>query len=1114
MSGAAGGSRIKKEDLKVTIRDYRDNILKPLGLDKSYSITGVRSRPEKDVFGDIDVVLSFPEGDKKELKQNLAKFLESKEQIPIIPKKNKKYFIHGNIVSILYPISGKEEEYVQIDNIVTSSEKEGKFTYKMLDLPAQEQVMAIGLVKTIFTELNDSQVEKLFNELGLTDIEKPKDGEEYDFNLNPSGLSLRIVSTGKNEGKEIWNTTNFEDVRKIISYLGIDITKDKFDVVIPKVKKFKNRRSIDRFKGMFAKNIRVGDTEVSTEKGLKKQQALDAVSVLENKYSSLVMSLITPLISEETIPSQTIALMPGAFKPPHKDHLKRINAAALNSDKALILISPLDRVKEGEQPISAKQSLAIWNLFKDKGVLEPNIEFFISQDNAPVKTAYDIAVANPQIQYIGVYGKEDAVRWRNLPNEKYPNLRASDFNIIADLSASDLRKALLNNEDITPWMPEGVTPEEYKQALGVNNNTLEEAVVSTNLTGNYDNLIEEITPLIKELGNQNLIYRGFGDGRFGLGKISNEKDKGLIYFLSEKDPELANFIKELGLENIVFTTLDKNNASRFGGVYIFIPKPPYKAIYNPEIRDLFGDWEKIIKQDQDNYIKGYIKGIPSEGKEVIFDVGEYYLLAPNWWWVERKGKNIKTYNDLYNILPKKLDENIKNPDVIPGGMAKGKSLQDIVNKHDHWSYEYMKDQLDKGIKVDLEHTTSEEVATEIAMDHLWEDPQYYIKLSKIEQPIQEVDPKVGTGKKPKESGRRLYTDENPKDTVSIKFKTKEDIAATLNKTSFKSKPHARQSQIINLIHQRVRAAYQNAKDPETKSRLKRGLEYITAKKEASKEKTERLKKLDEMSKSNLQAVEDYADSQLNPIDVEFTNHFFDRLNDPRNIKPISAAELVGFFKRLSKNKKELISFLSKYKEIVAKDTQTNINIPLVNKINKIIAKTIMRKPNFQTSNPVLAFENLNEVEISGFSNDVNKAMDLIKDGSVDPNNKIKAFYPYEEVEYVPLLNSTKSGKPGTPFSIKGKIRYKDKGENLTSDVEVFIGFSTMGAGGYALIGRNQDDTFSEKAIIVINAEYYNNENYETIKSVINHELTHSIDPSLSTKQKQRSQKSLYKSTNP
>jgi len=119
-----------------------------------------------------------------------------------------------------------------------------------------------------------------------------------------------------------------------------------------------------------------------------------------------------------------------------------------------------------------------------------------------------------------------------------------------------------------------------------------------------------------------------------------------------------------------------------------------------------------------------------------------------------------------------------------------------------------------------------------------------IKLIDI---LNEVDPKTGTGKKPKGSGRRLYTDENPKDTVSIKFKTAQDIKDTLSKTSFKSKKHARKSQIINLIHQRVRAAYGKAKDPEVKARLKKGLEYITAKKEASKEKTERLRKMKEAS---------------------------------------------------------------------------------------------------------------------------------------------------------------------------------------------------------------------------------------------------------------------------
>ena len=104
------------------------------------------------------------------------------------------------------------------------------------------------------------------------------------------------------------------------------------------------------------------------------------------------------------------------------------------------------------------------------------------------------------------------------------------------------------------------------------------------------------------------------------------------------------------------------------------------------------------------------------------------------------------------------------------------------------------------------------------------------------------DPKKGTGKKPKGSGRRLYTDENPKDTVSVEFSSAAAIRRTLAKKSFKSKSHKRQSQIINLIHQRARAAYQNAKDPKVKARLKKALDYAEERKEASKRKTKRMNK--------------------------------------------------------------------------------------------------------------------------------------------------------------------------------------------------------------------------------------------------------------------------------
>ena len=64
-----------------------------------------------------------------------------------------------------------------------------------------------------------------------------------------------------------------------------------------------------------------------------------------------------------------------------------------------------------------------------------------------------------------------------------------------------------------------------------------------------------------------------------------------------------------------------------------------------------------------------------------------------------------------------------------------------------------------------------------------------------------ADPKKGTGKKPKGSGRRLYTDENPKDTVSIKFATPTDARKTVAKVKKIKKPYARKLQILTVGEQ-------------------------------------------------------------------------------------------------------------------------------------------------------------------------------------------------------------------------------------------------------------------------------------------------------------------------
>lgn len=61
-------------------------------------------------------------------------------------------------------------------------------------------------------------------------------------------------------------------------------------------------------------------------------------------------------------------------------------------------------------------------------------------------------------------------------------------------------------------------------------------------------------------------------------------------------------------------------------------------------------------------------------------------------------------------------------DRLEGGLADKNNPED-----------FSKEQLQKGIKVEMEHTNDSDIAREIAMDHLKEDPKYYDKLEKIER---------------------------------------------------------------------------------------------------------------------------------------------------------------------------------------------------------------------------------------------------------------------------------------------------------------------------------------------------------------------------------------------
>ena len=117
----------------------------------------------------------------------------------------------------------------------------------------------------------------------------------------------------------------------------------------------------------------------------------------------------------------------------------------------------------------------------------------------------------------------------------------------------------------------------------------------------------------------------------------------------------------------------------------------------------------------------------------------------------------------------------------------------------------------------------------------------------------------------------------------------------------------------------------------------------------------------EITKQDLDGVEKYADRLYKAvgIDVEFTRHFLDRVNDTRNKKQITVAELIRLFKQSYKKYGKKIAKLGPDAEAVINDMQTDVNMPFVLKWDgkelDIVAKTVMRKKDFKTPDTKLSF---------------------------------------------------------------------------------------------------------------------------------------------------------------
>lgn len=457
MSGVAGGSRIKKADVQKTFDNYIDQVLRRVPGYRKATLSGSVKLGTKPDYGDLDLVVWFDGEDKKVVKQAIIDTINALPTSVIVPfksekNKGKRYYNAGELISVLFPIAGKSDEFIQVDNIIALSEEEHQFKNNFLDLPAEKQGLLIGLAKVILQERDPKEI---FQKLRIQQPLNLPANQEYEFNLSSVKLTLRKV-TLDNSRKEIaredlWATTDWNTISKLFEGFNIDGT---FEELLQDLSlNLKNPRSKQRIVGVFRSMVSVKSGEVGTPKGDAKEKAL---------------STVANTLAENT-KGEVVALYGGGFKPPHKGHFANAVKLAEQADRLVIFIGPKQR--EG-LVVTAEQSKAIWELYA-RYINKP-VEIYISTVT-PIRDVYEWAEANQDkvAKIITGSTKEEMGRFKAFIQDrtKYPKVEVLELPVIttaedSKLSATNIRQSeeyLKSGE----WLPDVLDSSDVKKIVKI-----------------------------------------------------------------------------------------------------------------------------------------------------------------------------------------------------------------------------------------------------------------------------------------------------------------------------------------------------------------------------------------------------------------------------------------------------------------------------------------------------------------------------------------------------------------------------------------------------------------------------------------------------------------------
>jgi hypothetical protein len=205
-----------------------------------------------------------------------------------------------------------------------------------------------------------------------------------------------------------------------------------------------------------------------------------------------------PRVDEAVRKTETVAIIPGAFKPPHRGHLDMVKHYSDRSDRVIVMVSPKARQTPDGKDITQENSLDVWNYYF-KVLNLNNVKAIPSPHPSPVRSAYEYVGEDAQPGEMVILGTStkggDQSRFaKNVQQYAKEGVTVLDpmkfaFDPIGEeLSATDFRTAL-ETGDIGKFLPRGINPQNVLDILGIQGET--EEVVEHVALPLFFRLIEE-----------------------------------------------------------------------------------------------------------------------------------------------------------------------------------------------------------------------------------------------------------------------------------------------------------------------------------------------------------------------------------------------------------------------------------------------------------------------------------------------------------------------------------------------------------------------------------------------------------------------------------------------